>query len=194
MMRNPRDICCSLLNHFQVTDNYTGSLDTLVDTFLADTGSYYGPYFVHALSYWNKRHLPNLFICWYEELQGEFATTIKKLAKFLELSISDDDIPELKEYVSFDKMKKNDMVNMDDTITVSRIKISDQYLNPFSSKFLEIFTKNSFFNFRTSNGARCLLFELNCMKIHSSCSEFCPLSKKTSSKILNFNSFEVIVL
>ena len=68
------------------------------------------------------------------------------------------------------------------------------YINPFSGKFLEIFTKNSFSNFRASNGARGLLFELNCMKIHSSCSEFYPLSKRTRPKILNFNNFGVIGL
>ena len=57
------------------------------------------------------------------------------------------------------------------------------------SKFLP---KTVFFRFRTPIVAPGLLFELNYIKIHSFCSEFCPLSKRP--KILNLHSFRAIAL
>ena len=56
--------------------------------------------------------------------------------------------------------------------------------------FFNFHQKQFFFRFRALTGAPGLLLELNCIKIHSSCLELCPLSR---AKILNLDRFGVII-
>jgi hypothetical protein len=48
--RNPRDAVVSFLNHWTVMAGYKGSLDTLLDAFLAGVAGYYSPFLEVARS------------------------------------------------------------------------------------------------------------------------------------------------
>ena len=121
-MRNPRDVCCSWLNHARILQNYTGNFDTIVDAVLADELPLFGPYFTHVFSYWNRRHLSNLLIITYEEMQADLAAVLRKVAGFLGVGLSETDIPKLCEHLSFDSMKKNSSVNYTARTNVSLYK------------------------------------------------------------------------
>ena len=51
VIRNPRDVCLSFLNHLEITNNYTGGLDLLTDIFVRDVGPFYGPFFKQKTAY-----------------------------------------------------------------------------------------------------------------------------------------------
>ena len=87
VVRNPRDVCVSFLNHFIITQNYTGDLQMIAEIMLQDVGPMRAPYFTHVFSYWNQRENPNLLIVHYEEMQKNIAgikviMISKKLLKF----------------------------------------------------------------------------------------------------------------
>lgn len=119
MHRNPRDVCLSYLNHIKLFGGYTGSLDTVVDLFTQDVGPHYCPFFKNVLSYWDRRHLSNLLVLSYEEMQMDLPSVIKKVANFIDVKIKEEDIPKLCDHLSFDKMKNNDMVNYRSRVAVS---------------------------------------------------------------------------
>lgn len=48
----------------------------------------YSPYFGHILGYWEARHNPNILFVTYEELHQNPQKIIKKIAEFLNVSVS----------------------------------------------------------------------------------------------------------
>uniref|UniRef100_A0A7M5WTN8 Sulfotransferase domain-containing protein n=1 Tax=Clytia hemisphaerica TaxID=252671 RepID=A0A7M5WTN8_9CNID len=106
VIRNPRDVCVSFLNHHVLTTNYTGDLQTIAEIMLQDVGPVNAPFFTHILSYWNQRENPNLLIVHYEEMQKDITGVIKRVAKFIGTEeYSDDQIAKLVEHTSVDKMR-----------------------------------------------------------------------------------------
>uniref|UniRef100_A0A7M5WTN7 Sulfotransferase domain-containing protein n=2 Tax=Clytia hemisphaerica TaxID=252671 RepID=A0A7M5WTN7_9CNID len=123
VIRNPRDVCVSFLNHHVLTENYTGDLQTIAEIMLQDVGPVSAPFFTHILSYWNQRENPNLLIVHYEEMQKDITGVIKRLAKFIGTEeYSDDQITKLVEHTSVDKMRANPMVNQ--TGSLDKLKAS----------------------------------------------------------------------
>jgi len=92
VLRNPRDVCVSFLNHFKVIENYKGTLETIADMFLRDVGPYYTPFFKSILSYWNQRSESNILTVHYEDMKRDLASVIKKVAEFLEIEVTDDNV------------------------------------------------------------------------------------------------------
>jgi len=115
VIRNPRDVCASHVNHLQMIENYSGNLDLLVDVFLKDLGPNYAPFFKHILSYWNQKQSgnPNILVIFYEDMQRDIQSVIKKIATFLEVDVTDDSVKLLAEHISFKNMRVNPMTNMD---------------------------------------------------------------------------------
>jgi len=135
VIRNPRDVIISYLNHLRILHGYEGDLQTLLDLFLKDLGPHWGPYFKHVLSYWNKKsELPNLLITRYEEMQADLPKVIKRIASFLEVTISDEDVLRLCDHVSFEKMKANPMVNKDESFEERKKAMNNGYAGKFINK------------------------------------------------------------
>ena len=78
-----------------------------------DIGPIYAPYFVHLYSYRDQlKSCQNLFSVSYEEMQMDLPKVVNDLIGFLELDpITDDQMNELCDHVSFKKMKENPAVN-----------------------------------------------------------------------------------
>ena len=107
--RNPRDVCQSRFNYLQSIEKYTGDLQTIVNIMTKDLGDNNGPYFKHILSYWNKRKeaSDNLLVVFYEDMQQDLGTVIRKVANFLGVSLAEDRIEPMVKHLSFESMKKN---------------------------------------------------------------------------------------
>ena len=103
-----------------MTDNYTGGLDLLTDIFIRDLGPHYAPFFKHILSYWNQKQSgnPNILVIFYEDMQRDIRSVIKKIATFLKVDVTDDSVELLAEHTSFKNMKVNPMTNMSHTLKV----------------------------------------------------------------------------
>ena len=107
MYRNPRDVCQSLLNHFKTLNDFSGSLQDVVNLMTNDVGITFGPYLKHILTYWNHRFDENLLVISYEEMKRDLSGHIKKISDFLEIEISDEDLANFTNHFSFGSMKAN---------------------------------------------------------------------------------------
>lgn len=80
MIRNPRDVAVSTLNHWRILEKYSGTFEQLCDVILNDTGTHFGPYFRHVLSYWEQRkNVENLLIVTYEDMQRDLERVVRKV-------------------------------------------------------------------------------------------------------------------
>lgn len=67
----------------------------------------FGPFYEHIHSFHQLRHLDHLLILTYEELSTNTFDCIKRISEFLECSYTDNQLEQLIEYASFEKMRKN---------------------------------------------------------------------------------------
>ncbi|XP_066927038.1 sulfotransferase 1B1-like [Clytia hemisphaerica] len=123
--RNPRDTMLSLFNFMKLIQNYTGTMELYSDVFLKGLTPYYLPYFSQVLGYWNRRSQENLLVLCYEEMQKDLPSVVRKIASFLDIEMTDEEVLKLCHHTSFDQMKKNPHVNV-----LKGLKMYDgQYLN-----------------------------------------------------------------
>ena len=137
MTRNPRDACVSYYNFLRVTDGYSGTLEDFVDSFLNDMAGYYTPFFVHVLSYWNQRYLPNICFITYEEMKVDLPAVVQKLAAFLgkPLPQAEAEMLAFMDHLSFNKMKSNAAVNKADILEVFHHLRLTMYLHHSNTTF-----------------------------------------------------------
>jgi len=99
--------------------NYTGDLETIADVFIRDLGPDSAPFFHHVLTYWNKRENdPNLLIIFYEDMKKDPCDVIKRIAQFLNIDVTEENVKKLAEHTSVKSMKENPMCNAKDGIKV----------------------------------------------------------------------------
>ncbi|KAK8738050.1 hypothetical protein OTU49_004373, partial [Cherax quadricarinatus] len=112
--RNPRDTAVSYFYFMRLLtqSSYEGSFSSFITMFLNDM-VLYSPFFDHVLGYWKLRKNPNIFFVSYEELHQDPVTTIRKLAEFLEVDATEDDVNYVAACTSFSSMLTNPSVNYD---------------------------------------------------------------------------------
>lgn len=111
--RNPKDLCVSFFHYCQLVHQLSGSFDDFSDLFLAG-GTPIGPMYPHMLSFWRKRHEPNILFLKYEDMKKDLVATVKKCAAFMEVKdLSEDDILKLCDHLNFEKMQNNPAVNLE---------------------------------------------------------------------------------
>ena len=97
------------------SQNFTsGSFDIFFNAFIEDVCGYYTPFLPHVLEYWKRKDEPNILFITYEEMKQDLPSIIKKTAAFLQKPISDQDVINLADHLSFKNMKKNKAVNKED--------------------------------------------------------------------------------
>ncbi|KAG4068854.1 hypothetical protein HA402_005002 [Bradysia odoriphaga] len=110
--RCPRDVLVSLFHFSKVAGySYVGNFEEFVDFFMKDLLPW-GPYFEHIKDAWNRRNDSNVLFLFYENLVVDLENSLKKLASFLERPLSDNELPELLQHLSFQNFKQNSSVNM----------------------------------------------------------------------------------
>lgn len=111
----------SFYNFVRIAEGYQGTKEEFVDCFLNDFAGYYSPFLEHVLSYWNRRHLPNVCFITYEEMKADLPSVAKKVAAFLERPLPEtpEEMNSFMDHLSFEKMKTNTAVNKEDFMKVS---------------------------------------------------------------------------
>jgi len=109
--RNPRDVVVSYFNFLKL-DGFYGSLDVFFNAFIGDVLSY-SPFNKHVRGYWERREESNILFTSYEEMKKDLPSVIRRVAKFLDKSLDDEDVAALADHLSFKNMKKNSAVNQE---------------------------------------------------------------------------------
>lgn len=87
----------------------------------------FGSYWDHVLSYWKIRNKPNVLFLRYEDMKKDLPKVIKKVADFLEKSLSEEQIQILTKHLSFESMKNNPAVNYEPVCELNRkFKLIDE--------------------------------------------------------------------
>jgi len=121
VMRNPKDTCVSYYHHCRLFQGCRTSLEDFTKVFLADKAMY-GSFWKHIFGYWENKGLPNLLIIKYEDMKKDNASVIRKVASFLNKTVTDEQIQKLVKHLSFETMKKNKAVNGDDFLELRKNK------------------------------------------------------------------------
>jgi estrone sulfotransferase len=121
--RNPKDACVSLLHFYKFIDwfQYRGDLNEFARMFMNDEVMF-APYDKHILSYWEHRDDGHILFVTYEELKQDLRGGIKKIAAFLGVSITDEQLHKLAEHTSFGSMAKLNTVNREEFYTGLGVK------------------------------------------------------------------------
>lgn len=104
-------MCVSYYHYCQLVHDMKATFEEFADLFLNDKAPV-GPVFNHYLGFWRKRHEFNIMFIRYEDMKHDLKGMIRKTAKFLEKPITEDQVDELAEHLSFSKMKNNPAVNL----------------------------------------------------------------------------------
>ncbi|GLH08697.1 Sulfotransferase [Gryllus bimaculatus] len=113
--RNPKDMCVSYYHYCKLVHNLQGSFEDFCELFLKDRAPV-GPIWNHILGFWKRRHEPNILFLTYEDMKKDQEGAIRKTAKFLGKDLSDAEVTELANYLSFNNMRKNPAVNLEPVI------------------------------------------------------------------------------
>ena len=74
----------------------------------------FSPYFRHVLEGWSQRHLPNVLFLFYEDLKKDLRGQIERVAKFLDKTLTEEQLVRLTEHLKIASFEKNESVNMED--------------------------------------------------------------------------------
>lgn len=76
----------------------------------------FAPYWKNLIGFWEKRHQDNIIFLKYEDLKQNLPSEIQRLAKFLEVEITEEQMVGLQKHLSFESMKINPAVNYENII------------------------------------------------------------------------------
>ncbi|XP_067634325.1 luciferin sulfotransferase-like [Eurosta solidaginis] len=110
LFRDPKDAAVSYYHHWIGIVSYQGNMADLIQSYI-DGLVFYTPFWPHVLDFWQIRNQPQIFFTSYERMKSDLCGVIKDVCKFLEREISKDQLPQLIEHLSFNKMKNNPACN-----------------------------------------------------------------------------------
>ncbi len=124
--RDGRDVVWSMYNHhstandawYDALNNTPGrvgppieeppsSITEYFNDWLDRDGYPFWPFWENVRSWWDIRHLPNVYFIHFADLKRDMASEIRRVAKFLEISIDDNIWDSILLHCSFDYMKAN---------------------------------------------------------------------------------------
>ncbi|ESO91705.1 hypothetical protein LOTGIDRAFT_191399 [Lottia gigantea] len=112
LLRNPKDVAVSYYYHLKsATDfDYNGTWNGFYSLFIEGKvpGGSWFDYVVEWDKEINSGKHPNIIVMYYEDLQKNFTSEIKRLSDFLGFSYSNDLFTAIAEKCSFSSMKEND--------------------------------------------------------------------------------------
>jgi len=108
-IRDPRDTCISFYHHCQMFmyEDFQGTLNEFIDIFLSGA-NWHATYWGTVSEAWKRRNDPNVHIMFYEKMKKHPKEEIKRLDKFLETNLSEEQLDKVQHYTSFAEMKKRD--------------------------------------------------------------------------------------
>lgn len=112
MARNAKDVAVSFY-HFDLMNALhplPGTWEEYLEKFM--TGNVpYGSWFNHVKSWWKKQEDHLLIFLYYEDMKKNPKEEIKKIARFLGKTVTDEILDRIIHHTSFEEMKNNPMVN-----------------------------------------------------------------------------------
>ncbi len=115
VMRNPKDLLVSLYQFYRMNEGlglFPGTWSNFFDL-VKEKRVVYGDYMDWCSSWWPARYHKNVLVLKYEDAVRDLVTTIKTLNKFCETSVDDVTVRKVAERTTFEAMKKNPMVNLE---------------------------------------------------------------------------------
>lgn len=111
IIRNPKDAFVSMV-HFengfnQLLFGESVPVDAWIEAFGND-GFIYQPWALVTHSWWKLRNLPNVSVLLFEDMKGDPRGTVKNVAEFLDIDLTDKDFELVCEKSSFQYMKENE--------------------------------------------------------------------------------------
>jgi len=108
VIRDPRDACLSYYHHCQLIKHveFSGTLDQFIDAFMEDAGWF--NYWQNVSEAWKRRDHPSVHIMFYERTKKHPQRELRKLAQFLELDRTDEQLDKVLQYCSFPSMAARD--------------------------------------------------------------------------------------
>lgn len=109
----------------------------------------WSPYWDCLESYWKQRNEPNVLTIRYEDMKKDLKSVVLKVAKFLDKTLSDDEMEKLLHHLSFNSMKDNphtsyEVTTKDDTVPKGRFirkGIVGDFKNIMTPELIEKFDK-----------------------------------------------------
>ena len=107
LLRNPKDTVVSWyhMQRKQRLFGFTGTFDQFFDLFV-DGHVAYGSYMHHVLSWWARRHQPNVLLLTYEQMHADLPGVVRTVAEFLGVRLSEAQVATVAFHCSFDEMKR----------------------------------------------------------------------------------------
>ncbi|KAK7790985.1 hypothetical protein R5R35_011576 [Gryllus longicercus] len=117
--RDPKDVALSFYHHYKLMNGYKGSVEDYLEAFMNDA-LVYSPFWGHILDFWKLRHEPNVLFNTYEEMKQDLPSVIRRTARFLGRSLTEEQVAALTDHLSFAKMRENYSVNKEEGMTILR--------------------------------------------------------------------------
>nr|WEM02050.1 sulfotransferase 1 [Vargula tsujii] len=127
MLRNPMDTCVSFYHFMKTVADVEIDIGMYINQFVADE-AYFSPLWAHVKEAWQKRSHPNMMFLYYEELQKDLPASIRKVSKFLNRPVTEEQVEKLTTHLHIDNMRQNPMINMDEMKATGRLRPDAMFL------------------------------------------------------------------
>lgn len=110
MFRNPKDAAVSYFHHWRGMVGYKGTKEEFVRSYM-DGYVNFNPFWPHVLDFWQLRNTPQIFFTSYERMKMDLGSVIRDVSLFLNKKVTDQQVVQMTDHLSFDKMKDNPACN-----------------------------------------------------------------------------------
>ncbi|XP_059488378.1 sulfotransferase 1C4 [Neocloeon triangulifer] len=114
VVRNPKDVAVSFyhLNRLIKTQGYQGDFRKYWHYFEKDLHPW-TPYWAHVEEGWRRRHHPNLLFQFYEDMNRDLSSTIRRMGSFLGKTMDEAQVARLADHLDIRNFRDNKAVNYD---------------------------------------------------------------------------------